>query len=215
MKKENQLTEIMNLNNIYDIDELLLQNGFKKGGFSIASVSSFSQKTQFDKFIINNYVSDFYFIRHVFEKETQEPMVIAGMSPRLKNELMVGSISSFNNRLPTEDFNFDFKINLSRITSKKLYTFFKEILDLKDFKNLNKKNSHWRYTLKDFLNCMNPNDFINIDLPTDMDCDLNEYLLKNLPNTVKHIQPLQNRDNLTNFTALNEDGSTINIKFIK
>ena len=84
-----------------------------------------------------------------------------------------------------------------------------------NFKNLNKKNSHWRYTLKDFLNCMNPNDFINIDLPTDMDCDLNEYLLKNPPNTVKHIQPLQNRDNLTNFTALNEDGSTINIKFIK
>ena len=211
------MTEIMNLNNIYDIDELLLQNGFKKGGFSIASVSSFSQKTQFDKFIINNYVSDFYFIRHVFEKETQEPMVIAGMSPRLKNELMVGSISSFNNRLPTEDFdfNFDFKINLSRITSKKLYTFFKEILDLKDFKNLNKKNSHWRYTLKDFINCMDPNDYINIDLPIDMDCDFNEYLLKNLPDTVKYIQPLQSKNNLTNFTALNEDGSTINIKFIK
>lgn len=211
------MTEIINLNNIYDIDELLLQNGFKKGGFSIASVSSFSQKTKFDKFIINNYVSDFYFIRHVFEKETQDPMVIAGMSPRLKNELMIGSISSFNNRLPTEDFdfNFDFKINLSRITSKKLYTFFKEILDLKDFKNLNKKNSHWRYTLKDFLNCMNPNDFINIDLPTDMDCDLNEYLLKNLPDTVKYIQPLQNKNNLTNFTALNEDGSIINLRFIK
>lgn len=198
--------------NQYNIGDLLIQNGFKHGTLATHSTFNIIKTGDMNSFEMDDYFSDLYFIKHIWEKKGKEPTAISGILPPLRNELLISTINNLNSKIGMD--SCDFKINLSRITSKKLYSFFKEILDLKDFKNLNKKNSHWKYTLKDFLNCVNPNDYINIDLPIDMDCDFNEYLLKNLPDTVKYIQPLQNKNNLTDFTALNEDGSIIKLKFI-
>lgn len=155
-------------------------------------------------------------IIHDFEKYAENyhsypQMMFSSQTKQLQNEI---SIYSHNSSFIDLSMNkrFKYKLNLNQINSVELFELLKVILADQNLKYFQDNKPHWEYLLAGMLT---PIKIYPPIYPQVKDFDIMEYLLNNMPRDVSTIQPVQTRDNYSNFTALKSNGDIIKVIFKK
>ncbi len=154
-------------------------------------------------------------IIHDFEKyaennQSYPKIMFSSQTKQLQNEISIYDCRGGNAFIGLSiNKYFKYRVNLNQINSVELFDLLKVILKDPDLIYFPDEKPHWEYILAGMFTP------IKIYPPDLKDFDIMEYLLNNLPRAVSTIQPLQTKDNYSNFTALKSDGNIIKVIFKK
>lgn len=210
-------TKVLNKDNIKDF---LTINGFNsdyKMGLGIEftrfmtmcpdGIERFSKKYYSEKYqmlIIHD------FEKHVENHHSYPQMMFSSQNTQLQNEI---SIYSYHNSfILSMNKSFKCRLNLNQINSVELFELLKIILGDQNLQYFQDDKPHWEYSLAGIFN---PIKIYPPIYPQVKDFDIMEYLLNNMPGDVSTIQPVQMKDNYSNFTALKSNGDIIKVIFKK